>query len=168
MSSAIYKLRRNVDKMLATEDVSHAGEHLAVLETYRMFANDRGWLRSIQDAVRSGLTAEAAVERVNNAMRARLSRHRDSYLRDRMHDFEDLSNRLLRILTGRAQLASEDKLPRDAIIMARTMGPADLLYYDRRKIRGLVLEEAAMGSHVTIVSRALNIPLVGDLRGIVA
>ena len=168
LSSAIYKLRRNIDKMLATEDVSHAGEHLAVLETYRMFANDRGWLRRIQDAVHSGLTAEAAVERVNNAMRARLSRHRDIYLRDRMHDFEDLSNRLLRILTGRAQLASEDKLPRDAIIMARTMGPADLLDYDRRKIRGLVLEEAAMGAHVTIVARALNIPLVGDLRGIVA
>ncbi len=167
LTSAIYKLRRNVDKMLATEDVSHAGEHLAVLETYRMFANDRGWLRRIQDALHSGLTAEAAVERVNNAMRARLGTHSDVYLRDRLHDFEDLSNRLLRILTGRAQLASEDKLPRDAILMARTMGPADLLDYDRRKIRGLVLEEVAMGAHVTIVARALNIPLIGDLRGIV-
>ncbi len=168
LDSAIYNLRRNVDKLLATEDVSHAGEHLAVLETYRMFANDRGWLRRIQDAVGSGLTAEAAVERVNNQMRARLGNHRDAYLRDRMHDFEDLSNRLLRVLTGRAELASEDKLPRDAILVARTMGPADLLDYDRGKIRGLVLEEGALGGHVTIVARALNIPLVGDLRGIVS
>jgi phosphotransferase system enzyme I (PtsP) len=166
LNNAIYRLRRNVDKMLATEDVSHAGEHLAVLETYRMFANDRGWLKRIQDAVRSGLTAEAAVERVNNQMRARLGGQRDAYLRDRLHDFEDLSNRLLRILTGRAELASEDKLPRDAIIIARTMGPADLLDYDRGRIRGLVLEEGALGGHVTIVARALSIPLVGDLRGI--
>ncbi len=167
LSAAIYKLRRNVDDLLATEDVSHAGEHLQVLEAYRMFANDRGWIRRIQDAIKTGLTAEAAVERVNNAMRARLGGQRDAYLRDRLHDFEDLSNRLLRILSGRAELASEDKLPRDAILLARTMGPAELLDYDRRKLRGLILEESALGAHVAIVARALNLPLLGDVRSIV-
>ena len=145
LSAAIYKLRRNVDDLLATEDVSHAGEHLQVLEAYRMFANDRGWLRRMRDAIGTGLTAEAAVERVNNAMRARLGGRRDAYLRDRLHDFEDLSNRLLRILSGRAELASQDKLPRDAILLARTMGPAELLDYDRKKLRGLILEESALG-----------------------
>ena len=130
--------------MLATDDVSHAGERLAVLEAYRMFANDRGWLRRMQDAVRTGLTAEAAVEIVNNAMRARLGGERDIYLRQRLHDFEDLSN-LLRILSGRAQLASEDKLPRDAVLVARTWGRR-VLDYDRRKLRGLILEEGAMGA----------------------
>ena len=166
LEAAIYDLRRNVDRMLATDDVSHAGEHLAVLEAYRMFANDRGWLRRMQDAVRTGLTAEAAVESVNNAMRARLGGERDIYLRQRLHDFEDLSNRLLRILSGRAQLASEDKLPRDAVLVARTMGPAELLDYDRRKLRGLILEEGAMGAHVAIVARALNVPMMGSVRGI--
>ena len=167
LSAAIYKLRRNVDDLLATEDVSHAGEHLQVLEAYRMFANDRGWLRRIRDAIGTGLTAEAAVERVNNAMRARLGGRRDAYLRDRLHDFEDLSNRLLRILSGRAELASQDKLPRDAILLARTMGPAELLDYDRKKLRGLVLEESALGAHVAIVARALNLPMLGDARGII-
>lgn len=167
LSAAMYKLRRNVDDLLATEDVSHAGEHLQVLEAYRMFANDRGWMRRIRDAIATGLTAEAAVERVNNAMRARLGGRRDAYLRDRLHDFEDLSNRLLRILSGRAELASEDKLPRDAILLARTMGPAELLDYDRKKLRGLVLEESALGAHVAIVARALNLPMLGDTRGIV-
>ena len=167
LSAAMYKLRRNVDDLLATEDVSHAGEHLQVLEAYRMFANDRGWMRRIRDAIGTGLTAEAAVERVNNAMRARLGGKRDAYLRDRLHDFEDLSNRLLRILSGRAELASEDKLPRDAILLARTMGPAELLDYDRKKLRGLVLEESALGAHVAIVARALNLPMLGDARGIV-
>ena len=167
LAAAVYKLRRNVDDMLSNDDVSHDGEHMAVLEAYRMFANDRGWLRRIQAAIRTGLTAEAAVERVNNGMRARLGEQRDAYLRERLHDFEDLSNRLLRILTGRAELASEDKLPRDAILLARTMGPAELLDYDRKKLRGLVLEDSALGAHVAIVARALNIPMLGDVRGIV-
>ena len=100
-------------------------------------------------------------------MRARLGGRRDAYLRDRLHDFEDLSNRLLRILSGRAELASQDKLPRDAILLARTMGPAELLDYDRKKLRGLVLEESALGAHVAIVARALNLPMLGDARGIV-
>jgi phosphotransferase system enzyme I (PtsP) len=167
LEAAVYQLRRNVDQMLDKDDVSHDGEHMAVLEAYRMFANDRGWLRRIHTAVQTGLTAEAAVERVNNGMRARLGGQRDAYLRERLHDFEDLSNRLLRILSGRAQLASEDKLPRDAILLARTMGPAELLDYDRRKLRGLVLEDGALGAHVSIVARALNIPMLGDVRGIV-
>lgn len=168
VSAAVYQLRRNVDDMLSNDDVSHDGEHMAVLEAYRMFANDRGWLRRIQAAIRTGLTAEAAVERVNNGMRARLGGQRDVYLRERLHDFEDLSNRLLRILSGRAELASEDKLPRDAILLARTMGPAELLDYDRKKLRGLVLEDSALGAHVAIVARALNIPMLGDVRGLVA
>ena len=168
LEAALYKLRRNVDELLRTDDVSHAGEHLDVLETYRMFANDRGWLRRMRAAIRNGLTAEAAVERVNNDMRARLTGQRDIYLRARLHDFEDLSNRLLRILTGRAATASDEKLPRDTILVARTLGPAELLDYDRRKLRGLVLEEGALGAHVTIVARALNLPLVGGVKGIAA
>ena len=167
LDNAVYALRRDVDNLLRTEDVSHAGEHLDVLETYRMFANDRGWLRRINDAIKTGLTAEAAVERVIGNIRARLTGQRDQYLRDRLNDFEDLTNRLLRILSGRALLASDDKLPRNAVLVARTMGPAELLDYDRRKLRGLVLEEGAMGAHVAIVARALNIPLIGDVRGIV-
>ena len=167
LDQAVYVLRRDVDNLLQTEDVSHAGEHLDVLETYRMFANDRGWLRRINDAIKTGLTAEAGTERVMNNMRARVTGQRDQYLRDRLNDFEDLTNRLLRILSGRALRSSDDKLPRHAILIARTMGPAELLDYDRRKLRGLILEEGAMGAHVAIVARALNIPLIGGVRGIV-
>ncbi|MBE8220616.1 MAG: phosphoenolpyruvate--protein phosphotransferase [Alphaproteobacteria bacterium] len=166
LNDAIYVLRRNVDELLATKDVSHAGEHLAVLESYRMFANDRGWLRRIHDAVQTGLTAEAAVNSVNGAMRARLGQQRDAYLRARLHDFDDLSNRLLRILSGRAVNAAHDKLHRNTILVARMMGPAELLDYDRRNLRGLLLEEGAMGAHVSIVARALNIPLIGDVAQI--
>ena len=166
LERAVYQLRRNVDAMLTTEDVSHAGEHLEVLETYRLFANDSGWLARIQNAIRTGLTADAGVMRVNDDMRARIGNQRDAYLRARLYDFDDLSNRLLRILSGRAALASKTKLPRNAILLARMMGPAELLDYDRRKLRGLVLEEGAAGAHVAIVARALGIALIGNVRGL--
>lgn len=167
LDNAVYALRRTVDEMLLKEDVSHAGEHLDVLETYRMFANDDGWLSRMRDAVRTGLTAEAAVERVQGDMHARLTGQRDVYLRERLHDFEDLTNRLLRILTGRPVYASSDKLPKDAILVARGMGPAELLDYERKHLRGLILEEGSQSAHVSIVARALGIPMVGRVLGIV-
>jgi phosphotransferase system enzyme I (PtsP) len=132
-----------------------------VLETYRMFAHDRGWNRSLVDAVRNGLTAEAAVERVRSEHRARLGQARDPYLRERLHDLEDLNDRLLRHLAGDGHAPRE--LPDNAILIARNLGPADLLEYDRGKLRGLLLEEGSAASHAAIVARALDIPCVGRL-----
>lgn len=167
LEAGIYELRRAVDEMLRTEDVSHAGDHLDVLETYRMFANDEGWFARMREAVRTGLTAEAAVERVQNDMRARLTGQRDAYLQERLHDFEDLSNRLLRVLVGKTLTASAEKLPKDAILVARSMGPAELLDYERQNLRGLVIEEGTASAHVSIVARALGIPTIGRIVNIV-
>lgn len=161
LEQAVYELRGSIDDMLETEDLSHAGEHREVLQAYRMFANDRGWLQRMSEAVRTGLTAEAAVERVQNDTRARLQRAADPYLRERLHDFDDLANRLLRQLTGVKLSSASGNLPNDAIVIARNMGPAELLDYDKERLRGLVLEEGAQNAHVTIVARALGIATVG-------
>ncbi len=156
-------LRAQVDEML---DGQHGlvGQSIEVLETYRMFARDRGWNRALDEAVRSGLTAEAAVERVRSEHRARIGQARDPYLRDRLHDLEDLADRLLRVLAGETPGARA--LPDDAILIARNLGPADLLEYDRGKLRGLLLEEGSSASHASIVAKALGIPCVGRLVGL--
>jgi phosphotransferase system enzyme I (PtsP) len=167
LANSLDKLRLSVDDMLARRDVSD-GEHRDVLETYRMFARDRGWARKMEDAVRNGLTAEAAVERVQSDTRARMLRSTDPYLRERLHDLDDLANRLLRELIGRPHGADAEALPRDAIVVARNMGAAELLDYDRDRLRGLVLEEGGPTSHVTIVARALGIPAVGQVAGAVS
>ena len=167
LEEAIDKLREQVDTLIARNQLERAGEHDEVLETVRMFAHDRGWMRRMREAVETGLTAEAAVERVQSDNRARMQRQPDPYLRERMHDIDDLANRLLRILTGRLTAAAEGELPRDAIVVARNMGPAELLDYDRSRLRGVVLEEAGINSHVAIVARALGIPAVGQLDDIV-
>ena len=166
LEQSVYELRGSIDSMLATADLSHDGEHREVLQAYRMFANDRGWLQRLLDAVRTGLTAEAAVERVQNDMRARLSRHADPYLRERLHDFDDLANRLLRQLSGVGLSSARGDLPKDTILVARNMGPAELLDYDPKRLRGLVLEEGARNAHVAIVARALGLAAVGRAEGI--
>ncbi len=161
LKAAVTALQTQIDGML--EGQHGLGVPFEVLETYRLFAHDRGWNRSLEEAVRSGLTAEAAVERVRSEHRARLGQARDSYLRERLHDLEDLNDRLLRHLSGEHAART---LPANAILIARNLGPADLLEYDRSKLKGILLEEGSPASHAAIVARALDIPCVGRLEGL--
>ncbi len=165
LDTAIAAMRAAIDRLIERGNMG-PGEHREVLETFRMVAHDRGWLRRLREAVTTGLTAEAAVERVQNDARAKLQRHTDPSMRERLHDLDDLANRLLHQLTGQSFVSAHDQLPENAIIVARTMGPAALLEYDRSRLRGLILEDAGGGSHVAIVARALGIPTVGDLDNI--
>src|SRR6476469_2928434 len=163
LDAALNTLRADLDVMLERREVADGGEHREVLEAYRMFANDRGWTHKMHEAVTTGLTAEAAVERVQSDNRARMLRQTDPYLRERLHDLDDLANRLMRQLMGRDHAPSREELPDNAILVARSMGPAALLDYDRKRLRGLVLEEGTANSHVSIVARALGIPAVGEV-----
>jgi phosphotransferase system enzyme I (PtsP) len=165
IEAAIESLRAEIDHMLDAEDVARGGEHKDILEAYRMFAHDRGFVRRLKEAIGTGITAEAAVERVQSDNRARMMRQTDPYLRERMHDLDDLANRLMRQLTG-AKGEVRMELPDNAIVVARHMGPAALLDYDRTKLRGLVLEEGGATSHVAIVARALGIPTVGQAENV--
>lgn len=166
IDEAVADLRASIDQLVDRGDVMHGGEHREVLETYRMFANDPGWMRRLREAVQTGLTAEAAVERVQSDNRARMLRQTDPYLRERLHDLDELANRLLHRLLGRDMIDGRVLLPDNAILIARTMGPAALLDYDRSKLRGLVLEEGGPTSHIAIVARALGIPAVGTVENI--
>ncbi len=168
LEAAVIKLRSSLDELLAHETLAMAGAHRDVLEAYRMFANDKGWLRRMREAVKEGLTSEAAVERVQNTTRSRMLRQNDPYWRERLRDLDDLSDRLLRILAGRESAAREHMdLPLDTILVARTMGPAELLDYDRSRLRALVVEDGSGQSHVAIVAKALGLAAVGNAKGLV-
>ena len=165
LDGALAELRQSVDDMLASSELDLSEESREVIEAYRLFAEDQGWQQRLHDAVRTGLTAEAAVERVQDEFRLRVTRMGDPFLRERMHDFDDLAGRLQRHLGGDGD---EDRsLPPDAILVSRAMGPAELLDYARHRVAGLVLEEAAPTSHVAIVARAMALPLVSGAEGIV-
>ena len=157
LRDAVETLRVGVDKMLAGAQTGDA-EQMQVLEAYRMFANSRGWMRRMEADINTGLSAEAAVEKEQTQARQRMRSVSDSYLRERLSDLDDLSNRLLRILTGQGRETGAE-MPSDPVLIARNIGPGELLEYGR-SLKGIVLEEGSVGSHAAIVARALAIPLV--------
>jgi len=164
--AAFRRMREQIDNMTREAEFGTTGEHNEILETYKMFAYDEGWSRRINEAIDSGLTAEAAIERVQQRTRARMREIDDPILKERMHDLEDLSNRLLRIVSGRMGTAAQTGLAKDTVLIARNLGPAELLEYDRRRLKGVVLEEGSLTAHVTIVARAMGVPVVGRVSDI--
>jgi phosphotransferase system, enzyme I, PtsP len=174
-AAELARLRRAVDSMhgaidalLEASDVAADGEHRDILETYRMFAADLGWIQRITEAVESGLTAEAAVQKVQGDMRLRMNQATDPYLRERLADLEDLTNRLQHHLAGAAARPRDSELPEEFILIARNMGPAEFLDYDRKRLKGLVLEEGSPNAHVAVVARALDIPVVGRVKDVLS
>ncbi len=161
---AVAAMQGSIDELVATSRGLGAGEHRDIIETYRMFAADRGWLGRITEAVRSGLTAEAAVQKVREENRTRMMQAADPYLRERLFDLEDLANRLQSTLAGGLSGAEAGILPPEFILVAHSMGPAELLDYAHRRVRGLVLEEGSPTAHVAIVARAFDIPVVGRVE----
>lgn len=163
--SAFDKMREQIDRMASQAEFG-GGEHQEVLEMYKMFAYDEGWSRRINEAIDSGLTAEAAIERVQQRTRMRMRQIDDPLLADRMHDLEDLSNRLLRIVSGQLGSAAQLGLRQDTILIARNLGPAELLEYDRRRLKGVILEEGSLTAHVIIVARAMGVPVLGRVTNV--
>ncbi|MBP6819049.1 phosphoenolpyruvate--protein phosphotransferase [Ferrovibrio sp. MS7] len=168
LDAAVASMRDQVNQMLDAPDDDIVGESRDVLETYKMFAHDTGWLAKLHGAVESGLTAEAAVLRVQGDTRHRMQAITDPYLRERLADLDDLANRLLLHLSGKTARTVAENLPDNAILFAKAMGPAELLDYDRRRLQALVLEEGSAASHVAIVARALGIPVIGGIGGAIA
>jgi phosphotransferase system, enzyme I, PtsP len=164
--SAFDKMREQIDRMASQAEFGGDGEHREVLEMYKMFAYDEGWRRRINEAIDSGLTAEAAIERVQQRTRMRMRQIDDPLLADRMHDLEDMSNRLMRIVSGQLGSAAQAGLRQDAILVARNLGPAELLEYDRRRLKGVILEEGSLTAHVVIVARAMGVPVLGRVRDV--
>lgn len=166
LEQAVDRMQRGLDDLFAdvpnngrTVDVNASRE---VLEAYRLVASDAGWLRRVGDVIRGGLTAEAAVQRVASELHDRMRRISDPYLRERLADMEDLANRLLTALTGEAPRMP---VPEGAILLARRLGPAELLDWHARGIAGVAVEEASPSGHAAILARALGIPALGSLRG---
>ena len=167
LEQAMDRMQRGLDDLFAevphngrAADVSASRE---VLEAYRLVAADAGWLRRVGEVIRSGLTAEAAVQRVAGELHDRMRRISDAYLRERLADMEDLANRLLTALTGEVPRSA---VPEGAILLARRLGPAELLDWQARGIAGAAVEEASPSGHAAILARALGIPALGGLRGL--
>ncbi len=163
LQTALDTLRAEVDAMIDSAHGDDFGDgYRDILEVYRMFADDRGWISRISEVISSGLTAEAAVQRVHDDTRVRMMQVSDPILRERLQDLDDLANRLLSILSGGGMRA---ELPENAILVCRSIGPTELLDYDRRKLKGLIMEEGSPTMHAAVVAKALDLPVVAQVQG---
>ncbi|MCF8468813.1 MAG: phosphoenolpyruvate--protein phosphotransferase [Sneathiella sp.] len=165
LNSAVSALQSSVDKLLTATNTLFSDESKDIFEAYKMFAHDKGWLKKLQDAVKTGLTTEAAIKRVQDDTRARMKEITDPYLRERLSELDDLANRLYLHLDGRKQIDRRN-LDKDTVVVARNMGAAELLDYDRRHLKAVILAEGTRSSHVAIVARALGVPVVGQCKDI--
>ena len=162
---ALNRVEQEVNKILATSHMS--GDQSEIFETYLMFIKDKGWISKMTKAIETGLTAEAAVQKVGEEMTARMELMTDPYIRERVHDVKDLIGRLMRHLSRHKKIHQSRKLPRNTILVAKNLGPAELLDYDLKKIKGIILEEGSQTMHMVIVTRSMNIPLLCGIKNVV-
>lgn len=166
LDTALVAMHSSLDRLIDSAALAAAGEHREVLETYRIIANDAGWIGRIREAIVGGLTAEAALQRVRDDTRARMASVEDAYIRERLADFEDVALRLLQHLSPESTSGDDAEPDGDWILVARSLGPAEILDYDQSRLKGLALEEGSATAHVAIVARALDIPVVGRLSNL--
>jgi phosphotransferase system enzyme I (PtsP) len=133
---ALAAMRRGLDALI-DRHLPDGDAPREVLDATRRVAADDGWLRRVTEAVQSGLSAEAAVHRVASDVRGRMRRIVDPYLRERLADLEDLAERLLGALEGESVVAP---MVIGGILVARRLGPAQLLEWHGRGIAGIAIE----------------------------
>jgi phosphotransferase system enzyme I (PtsP) len=168
LHGALLELQQSVDALIDQSGLEEGSAHREILESYRLFSQDRGWIDRILEAIRTGLTAEAAVRKVQEEMHARLNQITSSYIQERVHDLEDLSERLLYHLQGVEPTAALGELPDAFILVANALGPAELLEYDAKRIKGVIMAEGSPTSHVAIIARMMDIPMVGRVENILS
>jgi phosphotransferase system enzyme I (PtsP) len=172
LQAASESMRSGLDDLIrGTSDTFGDDATGDIMAAYRLIAADAGWLKRVTAMIEGGFSAEAAVMRVMSELRERMRRIADPYLRERLVDIEDIGNRMI------AQLA---RLDRDgshgsqddpaevagAILVARRLGPAELLDWHSRGVAGLVLEEGSAAGHAAILARSLGLPALSDARGV--
>ncbi len=166
LHGALLSLQQSVDALISESGLEEGSAHRDILESYRLFSQDRGWIDRITEAIHTGLTAEAAVRKVQEEMHARLSQITSAYIQERVHDLEDLSERLLYHLQGMEPTAALGELPDAFILVANSLGPAELLEYDAKRLKGIILAEGSPTSHVAIIARMMDVPMVGRVEHI--
>jgi phosphotransferase system enzyme I (PtsP) len=165
LEAALAAMRTGLDALIR-DQMPEGDAPREVLAATAKVAADPGWLRRVLDAVRGGLSAEAAVHQVASDVRGRMRRITDPYLRERLADLEDLAERLLKALDGGAGQGAPASV-QGAILIARRLGPAQLLEWQARGIAGVFIEEGSAGGHAAILARALGLPALGGGRGAV-
>ncbi|ARJ66275.1 phosphoenolpyruvate--protein phosphotransferase [Magnetospirillum sp. ME-1] len=138
-----------------------AGEELGyLLDAYRQMLHGSRLLRGVESRIRTErINAEAAVQQEINEIVRGFEAMEDPYLAARVADIKDIGRRLLRALTNTVYRPFT-ALPRNAVIVAEEMTPADTALLDPALVAGLAASVGGSESHTAIMARSLGLPAV--------
>ena len=151
------QLGRLYDK--AVQEVGEASA--AIFEVHQMLLEDEDYLESIQSMIRTELVnAEYAAAATGDNFAQMFAAMDDDYMKARAADIRDISERLVRNLSGGADADLNSMEP--SVIVADDLSPSETVQMDKEKILAFVTVHGSTNSHTAILARMMNIPaLIG-------
>lgn len=133
----------------------------AIFEIHRMMLQDEGFIEAIENIISTqSVNAEYAVAATSDNFYKMFSDMEDNYMRARAADVKDISERMLRILTGADTGLKMLKEP--SIIVAEDLAPSETVQLEKEKVLAFVTVHGSLNSHTAILAKTMNIPaLIG-------
>ncbi|MDD6222441.1 MAG: phosphoenolpyruvate--protein phosphotransferase [Lachnospiraceae bacterium] len=131
----------------------------AIFEVHQMMMEDQDYAESVENIIRTQeINAEYAIGTTADNFAAMFQAMDDEYMRGRAADVKDISDRLVRILsgTGKSNELKDDKF----IIAADDLAPSETVQLDKSKVMGFILQQGSASSHTAILARSMGIPAV--------
>ena len=161
LNKAFLALQKEIDDLFSGAADHLPNESNQILEIYRHLAADRGWKRRLFKEIDSGSLAENAAQSI--LFQFKEIYESNHFWKTRLHDLEDLSARLHKHLMKKSSKNPSLGVSEPLIVIAKSLGVADLLEYHNKNLKGVILTETNESSHMIILARSLGIPIVeGD------
>ncbi len=140
-------------------------ENAMIFDIHKMMLEDKDYINSIKNNIKSqNLNAESAIAMTSDSFSQMFSSMSDSYMQARATDVQDISSRLITILSNgeEKEIMSEEPV----IIGATDLAPSETVQLDKSKILAFVTEKGSSNSHTSILARTMNIPAIIGADGI--
>lgn len=167
LKNALQKSKEQLDQ-IATKMCRFQGrDQIKIIESHRMFLQDDMLIMSTIESIREfKINVEWALEKTLAHLKLSFLNVNEEYFRERQQDIDYVGRRLLDNLMGTPALPLSDLPPGDIVILAHDLSPAEVANIPRDRIRGFVMEAGGETSHTAIISRALEIPAMFGVKGI--
>ena len=144
------------------------GEELAaVFDAHALLLADRALLERVERRIRDArVNAEWAVHRAGEELGERFQTLDAPHMRERYEDLRDVTRYLLRCLQGLEHHHDISEIEGEVVIVARDLTPSQAVRLGRGRVVGFAVETGGPTSHTAIIARALDVPLVVGLTGI--
>ena len=155
VTEAIETARAQIGKLYEKALVEVGEESAAIFEVHQMMLEDDEYLDSIFTMIREeGAHGEVAVKMTGDTFSSIFASMDDEYMKARATDILDISGRVIRVLTGQADVSLDEP----SIIIADDLTPSETVQMDKKKILGFVTVHGSTNSHTAILARMMNIP----------